>query len=45
MRGTLEMTAVADADHCPDLPVLVHELQREFEDLTGGALHSDKQWA
>jgi diacylglycerol O-acyltransferase / wax synthase len=31
--GTLEVTAIADPDHCPDLPILVRELQRELDNL------------
>jgi diacylglycerol O-acyltransferase / wax synthase len=34
--GTLNVTAVADPDHCPDLPILVRELRRELDDLASG---------
>jgi diacylglycerol O-acyltransferase / wax synthase len=32
--GTLTVTVVADRDQCPDLPVLAHALQAQFDTLT-----------
>jgi diacylglycerol O-acyltransferase / wax synthase len=32
--GTLGVTVVADPEHCPDLPVLQRNLQRELDELT-----------
>jgi len=33
--GTLTVTVIADPDTCPDRTVLVQELQRELDALTG----------
>jgi len=33
--GTLTVTVIADPDTCPDQPLLVQELQRELDVLTG----------
>jgi diacylglycerol O-acyltransferase / wax synthase len=35
--GSLTVTVVADPDRCPDLPVLVQELQLQFDTLSGAA--------
>jgi diacylglycerol O-acyltransferase len=32
--GTLAVTVIADPQHCPDLPLIVDELQRQLNDLT-----------
>jgi hypothetical protein len=32
--GVLDVTVVADPEHCPDLPVLLQALQRELDELT-----------
>ena len=38
--GTLTVTAIADPEHCPDLTLLVGELQSELTHLTAGAHRS-----
>jgi WS/DGAT/MGAT family acyltransferase len=35
--GTLVITVIADAQRCPDLPLLVDHLQRELDGLVGAA--------
>jgi diacylglycerol O-acyltransferase / wax synthase len=35
--GTLSVTVIADPDHCPDLSLLVTELQSQLDELVGGA--------